>query len=80
MSDFKKPDDADLKTKLSPLQYQVTQHEAHRASVPERVLGQPRAGHLRRCRLGRAAVQLTRQVRFGHRLAELHEAARSRRT
>jgi len=28
MSDFKKPDDADIKAKLSPLQYQVTQNEA----------------------------------------------------
>src|SRR6476660_985345 len=28
MSDFKKPNDADLKAKLSPLQYQVTQHDA----------------------------------------------------
>jgi methionine-R-sulfoxide reductase len=28
MSDFKKPDDADLKSKLSPLQYQVTQNDA----------------------------------------------------
>src|SRR5262245_65592639 len=28
MTDFKKPDDADLKAKLSPLQYQVTQHDA----------------------------------------------------
>jgi methionine-R-sulfoxide reductase len=28
MSEFKKPDDADLKAKLSPLQYQVTQHDA----------------------------------------------------
>ena len=28
MSDFKKPDDADLKSKLSPLQYQVTQKDA----------------------------------------------------
>jgi len=27
MSDFKKPDDADLKAKLSPLQYQVTQKD-----------------------------------------------------
>lgn len=27
MSDFKKPDDEELKKKLSPLQYQVTQHE-----------------------------------------------------
>jgi len=28
MSDFKKPDDAYIKAKLSPLQYQVTQNEA----------------------------------------------------
>jgi len=28
MSDFKKPSDGDLKKALSPLQYQVTQHEA----------------------------------------------------
>src|SRR5439155_22129303 len=28
MSDFKKPGDPELKTKLSPLQYEVTQHEA----------------------------------------------------
>lgn len=27
MSDFKRPDDEELKKKLSPLQYQVTQHE-----------------------------------------------------
>jgi len=27
MSDFKKPSDAELKSKLTPLQYQVTQHE-----------------------------------------------------
>jgi len=28
MTDFKKPSDADLKKELTPLQYQVTQHEA----------------------------------------------------
>ena len=28
MSDFKKPNDADLKAKLSPLQYEVTQRDA----------------------------------------------------
>ena len=28
MTDFKKPSDAELKKKLTPLQYQVTQHEA----------------------------------------------------
>ena len=54
--------------------------ERHRAAVPQRVLEQPRGRHLRRRRLGRAAVQLARQVRLRHRLAELHEAARARRT
>jgi methionine-R-sulfoxide reductase len=28
MSDFKKPDDSDIKAKLSPLQYEVTQNDA----------------------------------------------------
>ena len=28
MTDFKKPSDAELKKELTPLQYQVTQHEA----------------------------------------------------
>ena len=74
---FKKPTDAELKQKLTSEQYAVTQHEAHRAPVPQRLLGQPRGGDLRGRRLGRAAVQLTRQVRLGHRLAQLHPAARA---
>ena len=51
----------------------------HRAAVPQRLLGQPRAGHLRRRRHRRAAVQLDRQVRLGHRLAQLHPAGRAGR-
>src|SRR5207245_1338660 len=43
----------------------------HRAGVPQRVLGQPRSRYLRRRRVRRAAVQLTRQVRIGYRVAEL---------
>src|SRR6185437_5652741 len=39
-------------------------------------LGQPPGGYLRGCRLRGAAVQLARQVRVGHRVAELHAAAR----
>ena len=73
-----KPNDAELKKQLSPEQYQVTQRVRHRAAVPQRVLGQPRGRHLRRRRERRAAVQLDRQVRLGHRLAELHPAARER--
>src|SRR6266850_1959192 len=46
------------------------------AVVPQRLLGQPPGGYLRGCRLRRAAVQLARQVRVGHRVAKLHQAAR----
>src|SRR4026207_1639020 len=40
-----------------------------RAALSERVLGQSRGGNLRGRGLGRAALQLTRQVRLGDRLA-----------
>src|SRR3989454_1095764 len=50
----------------------------HRAALPQRILGQPPARYLRRRRLGRAGLQLNRQVRLRHRLAELHETARPR--
>ena len=73
---WKKPAEEELKKKLTPLQYQVTQQERDGARVPQRVLGQPRARHLRGRRLGRAAVLLARQVRLGHGLAELHAAPR----
>ena len=51
----------------------------HRAAVPQRVLEQPRGRHLRRRRLGPAAVLVDRQVRQRHRMAELHPAPRARR-
>ena len=51
----------------------------HRAAVPQRVLEQPRVRHLRRRRLGPAAVLVDRQVRQPHRMAQLHEADRARR-
>ena len=51
----------------------------HRAGIPQRVLEQPRGRHLRRRRLGSAAVLVDRQVRQRHRMAELHEADRARR-
>ena len=44
----------------------------HRAALPQRVLGQQEGGDLRRHRLRRALVHLRRQVRLGHRVAELH--------
>src|SRR6266487_2648293 len=46
------------------------------AFVPQRVLERPPAGHLRGRGLGRAALQLPRQVRVRHRLAHLHPAPR----
>ena len=46
---FQKPSEASC-ARLTPLQYEVTQHDGHRAAVPQRVLGQPRGRHLRRRR------------------------------
>ena len=74
---FVKPSDAELKQKLTPLQYEVTQHAGTESAVPQRVLEQPRGGDLRRRRVRRAALQLARQVRVRHRMAELHQAARA---
>ncbi len=48
----------------------------HGGAVPQCVLGRAPAGHLRGRRLGRAALQLPRQVRLRHGLAQLHEAHR----
>ena len=42
MSTYTKPSDGELRQRLTPEQYEVTQR-GHRAAVPERVLGQPRA-------------------------------------
>ena len=75
---YTKPSTAELKKKLTGVQYEVTQNAAHRAAVPQRLLEQPRGRPLRRRRHRRAAVQLDRQVRLRHRLAELHAAGRAR--
>ena len=74
--DFHKPSDAQLRKSLSPMQYDVTQREATEPAFHNAVLGQPPGRDLRRRGLGRAAVQLARQVRLRHRMAELHQAAR----
>ncbi len=71
---YRKPTDAELRQRLSPMAVRGHAAGRHRAAVPERVLGQPRGGALRGRRDRRAAVQLDRQVRLGHRLAELHQA------
>ena len=81
---FKKPADDELKKRLTPVQYKVTQEEGTEPRLPQRVLEQPRGRDLRRRGVGRAALQLPRQVRLRHRLAQLHAPARagesSRRT
>ena len=46
-----------------PAAVPVTQEEGTEPRLPQRVLEQPRARHLRRRRLGPAAVRLDRQVR-----------------
>ena len=52
----------------------------HRAALPQRVLGQQEGGDLRGHRLRRAPLPLRRQVRLGHRVAELHASPGWRRT
>ena len=69
----------ELKKKLTPEQYTVTQECGTEPPFQQRLLGQPRARHLRRRRLGRAALLVDGQVRLRHRLAELHQAARAQR-
>ena len=62
--------DPEAVARLTKDQYRVTQ-KRHRAGVPQRVLGQQGARHLRGHRVRRAAVRLREQVRQPVRLAEL---------
>ena len=74
--DYKKPSDAELRQRLTPMQYQVTQKEATRAALSE-----PSTGTITRRESTSDAVSESRssahstQVRLGHRLAQLHQAA-----
>ena len=76
-----KPGKEELAKKLTPLQYEVTQHEAHRARRSATSTGTTtRAGIYVDVVSGEPLFSLARQVRLGHRLAELHPAASRRRT
>ena len=75
MADYRKTDDA--VSALTPEQYRVTQQSGTERPGTGAYLDNKAAGHLRRHRLGRAAVRLVRQVRIRLRLAELHQADRA---
>ena len=75
-ANFRKPSDAELKKRLTPLQYAGHAGGGDRARVRQRVQRQQATGHLRRHRLRRAALLVARQVRLRHGMAELHEASR----
>ena len=69
--------DPEAISKLSPEQYRVTQQSDTEYPRDRGVSAQQGTGHLRRRRIGRAAVRFVRQVRLGLRLAELHPAHRT---
>ena len=77
---FTKPTEAELKQKLTPEQYSVTQQDATERPFHNAYWDNHEAGIYVDVVSGRAAVQLARQVRLGHRLAQLHPAAGAART
>ena len=69
-----RPGEEELRRRLTPLQFEVTRRGATEPAFTTPT-GTTTRGDLRRRGLRRAAVQLARQVRLRHRLAELHQAA-----
>jgi len=69
-----KPSDAELRRSLKPIAVSGDSARSHRAAVPQRVLGNHRAGIYVDSSLG-AAVQLARPSSSRHRVAQLHAGA-----
>ena len=75
---YTKPPAAELKSKLTPEQYEVTQESGTEPPFRNAYWDNHEPGLYVDVVVGRAAVQLDRQVRLRHGLAELHAAASSR--
>ena len=74
-----KVDNDELRKRLTPLQYAVTQEAATERRLHRRLLGQPRRGRVPLRRLRRGAVPIRREVRLALRLAELLRRRRTSR-
>ena len=75
-SAYKKPSEEELTKKLSHMQYLVTQENGTEPAFHNEYWDNKTTGDLRGRRVRRAAFQLVGQVRFRHRMAELHQTAR----
>ena len=75
MNNFQKPPAAELKQKLTPMQFEVTQHAATEPAFRNEFWDSHQPGIYVDIVSGRAAVQFAGQVRLGLRLAELLAAA-----
>ena len=71
---YAKPSDAELRQKLTPLQYQVTQKEGTEPAFKNEYWDNKKAGIYVDIVSGEPLVHFHGQVRFRHRLAEFHQA------
>ena len=71
---FKKPSDKDLRARLTPMQYKVTQEERTEPPFNNAYWGQQKGGNLCGRGFRRAAFQLQRQIHIRNGMAQLHPA------